>query len=89
MKPVALVARALLNSSSPGDVIFEPFAGSGTTLIAAEQTGRSCFAVELEPVYVDVICTRWQAFTGKSPVRESDGVAFSDLKELDAPTPAA
>lgn len=80
MKPVALVARALQNSSSRGDVVFEPFAGSGTTLIAAEQSGRTCYAVELEPAYVDVICTRWQALTGNSPVREGDGANFCDLK---------
>jgi len=80
MKPVALVARALVNSSTRGDVVFEPFAGSGTTLIAAEQTGRTCYAVELDPAYVDVICTRWQTLTGNAAVREGDGVTFSDLK---------
>jgi DNA modification methylase len=80
MKPVALVARALVNSSVKGEIVFEPFAGSGTTLIAAEQTGRTCYAVELEPLYVDVICSRWQALTGRSPVREADGTPFSDLK---------
>jgi DNA modification methylase len=80
MKPVALVARALVNSSNPADIVFEPFAGSGTTLIAAEQTARICYAVELEPAYVDVICSRFLALTGRSPVREADGTPFSDLK---------
>jgi len=79
MKPVALVARALTNSSKRGAVVFEPFAGSGSTLIAAEQTERCCFAIELEPRYVDLICKRWLAFTGESPVRAADRVRYVDL----------
>jgi DNA modification methylase len=91
MKPVELVARALTNSSGKGDLVFEPFAGSGTTLVAAQQTGRTCYAVELEPAYVDVICARWEALTGEDAVRESDGVTFSELKEAEprGPTQAA
>jgi DNA modification methylase len=58
MKPVELVARALKNSSFVGDRIFEPFLGSGTTAVAAEQTGRTCFAMELEPKYVAVTLER-------------------------------
>jgi DNA modification methylase len=77
-KPVALVARALLNSSRARDVVFEPFAGSGSTLVACEQTNRTCYAIELEPRYVDVVCRRFYNLTGISPVRESDNVSFVD-----------
>jgi DNA modification methylase len=52
------------NNSSPGQAVYEPFSGSGTTIIAAEMTGRACYAVELAPTYVDVAVQRWQAFTG-------------------------
>lgn len=68
MKPVELVARALKNSSSRGDVVLEPFGGSGTTLIAAETTGRECAAVEMSPQYCDVIVARWEKLTGKTAV---------------------
>jgi len=64
MKPLALVERAIENSSSPGDSVLDPFLGSGTTLIACERTGRTCYGMELEPAYVDVVVARWQAFTG-------------------------
>jgi DNA modification methylase len=69
MKPVELVTRALYNSSSRGDLVFEPFSGSGTTLIACEQTGRRCRAIELEPAYVQVAITRWENFTGRKAVK--------------------
>lgn len=64
-KPVALPSRAITNHSKKGDLMFEPFGGSGSTLIAAEQLGRICYAVELSPHYCDVIKNRWQTFTGK------------------------
>ena len=57
--------RPMLNNASPGQAIYEPFAGSGTTLIAAETTGRICLAMELDPAHVDVAVTRWQDFTGE------------------------
>ena len=66
MKPVVLVERAIRNSSRKGDLVFDPFGGSGTTLIAAEKTGRHASLIELDPKYVDVIVRRWQDFTGKS-----------------------
>jgi len=78
-KPVECMKRPIENNSSPGQAIYEPFSGSGTTIIAAEMTGRSCHAIELNPAYVDVAVKRWQAFTGKRAVRESDGVAFDAL----------
>lgn len=64
-KPVALPARAMRNSTSPGDVVFDPFAGSGTSLIAAEQLGRRCYAMEIDPRYVAVAIARWEQFTGR------------------------
>ena len=63
MKPVALIAAQLSNSSRRGDVVLDPFAGSGSTLIACEQLGRRCFAVELDPAYCDVIRRRYQEYT--------------------------
>jgi DNA modification methylase len=66
MKPVELVARAVSNSSRPGDLVYEPFAGSGSTIIAAEQTRRRCIALEIDPRYAQVAIERWQAFTGRS-----------------------
>ena len=78
MKPVELVERALRNSSRPGDVVLDPFGGSGTTLIAAEKSGRVARVMELDPKYADVIVRRWEDFTGKTAIREAadqDGCA--------------
>jgi len=69
MKPVALVARAIEHSAAPGELIYEPFSGSGTTIIAAEQLGRRCYAMEIEPRYVDVAVQRWEEFTGRKAER--------------------
>lgn len=71
MKPVALIERAILNHTKVGDVILDPFGGSGSTLIAAEMTGRCARLIELDPRYVDVICRRWQEATGQLPVSEA------------------
>ena len=71
MKPVELVERALRNSSRPGDVVLDPFGGSGTTLIAAEKSGRVARVMELDPKYADVIVRRWEDFTGKEAIREA------------------
>ena len=79
MKPVELVERAIRNSSRPGQVVLDPFAGSGTTLIAAEKTGRVARLMELDPKYVDVIVRRWQDWTGQEATRAADGVAFPTL----------
>lgn len=76
MKPVELVERAIRNSSRPGNVVLDPFGGSGTTLIAAEKSGRLARVIELDPKYVDVIVRRGQDWTGKQATRESDGLAF-------------
>ena len=79
MKPVELVERAIRNSSRPGDVVLDPFGGSGTTLIAAEKSGRQARLIELDPKYVDTIVRRWQEWSGKQATREADGVRFDDL----------
>jgi DNA modification methylase len=72
--------RPILNNSSPGQAIYEPFMGSGTTLIAAETTGRVCLGIELNPAYIDVAVERWQQFTGQAAVLEGDGRSFEELK---------
>ena len=79
-KPMECMRRPILNNSQKGDAIYEPFSGSGTTLAAAEQTGRRCFAIELDARYVDVAVKRWQLMTGAVAKRESDGAAFNDLE---------
>jgi len=80
MKPVALVERAIRNSSKSRDVVLDPFGGSGTTLIAAERAGRRARLIELDPKYVDVIVERWQQFTGKTAELEgSPGRTFGEL----------
>ena len=71
--------RPILNNSSPGQAVYEPFCGSGTTLIAAQTTGRGCHAVELDPAYVDVAVLRWQSFTGETAVLDGDGRRFADI----------
>ncbi|AZQ67638.1 site-specific DNA-methyltransferase [Silicimonas algicola] len=75
-KPVECMRRPMLNNSSPGQAVYEPFSGSGTSLIAAETCGRACYAVELDPGYVDVAVKRWQAFTGEHARLGPDGRAF-------------
>jgi DNA modification methylase len=80
IKPVALVADAILDCSSRNDVILDPFLGSGTTVIAAERTGRICFGMELEPSYVDAIVRRWQAFTKKTALHEQSGQSFAEME---------
>ncbi|MBR6343684.1 MAG: site-specific DNA-methyltransferase, partial [Selenomonadaceae bacterium] len=72
MKPIPLCARAIQNSSTEGEIVLDGFGGSGSTLIAAEQTGRSCFMMECDPVYADVIIKRWEEFTGQKAERIGD-----------------
>jgi site-specific DNA-methyltransferase (adenine-specific) len=73
MKPVALVERAIRNSSKAGEIVLEPFGGSGTTLLAAEATKRRCRCIELDPRYCDVIVDRWEAFSGKRAELVTEG----------------
>jgi len=79
-KPVEAMARPIRNNSAPGDHIYEPFSGSGTTIIAAQMNKRVCHAVELMPAYVDVACTRFAAFTGVAPVLVETGETFEEVK---------
>ncbi len=79
IKPVGIPARAIRNSSAEGDVVIDFFLGSGSTLSACQQLGRRCFGMELDSRYVDVICRRYLVLAGESPVRQSDGVKFTDL----------
>jgi DNA modification methylase len=78
-KPVECMRRPMLNNSAPGQPVYEPFSGSGTSLIAAESCGRISLSMELDPRYVDVAVTRWQGFTGKAAVLEGDGRSFAEL----------
>ncbi|WP_081969446.1 site-specific DNA-methyltransferase [Paracoccus sanguinis] len=89
-KPVECMRRPILNNSSPGQAIYEPFMGSGTTLIAAETTGRTCLGIELNPVYVDVAVERWQNLTGGVAMLEGDGRSFTEIAgERSGTNPAA
>jgi len=79
VKPVALVADAILDCSARGDLVLDSFLGSGTTLIAAERVGRTCYGMEIDPCYVDVAIRRWQKHTGESAIHESTDKKFDDL----------
>ena len=79
-KPVEAMQRPIENNTNAGQSVYDPFVGSGTTLIAAERTGRACYALELNPAYVDVALLRWQSFTGQNAVLEgSDGKTFTQI----------
>ena len=80
-KPVELMRSPILNHTKRGELVYEPFLGSGTTLAAAEFTERVCVGIELDPKYVDVAVKRWQAISGGKAIREDDGVAFDALIE--------
>ena len=77
MKPVALVEKAIRNSSRRGDLVLDPFGGSGSTLIACEKTARRAAVIELDPAYVDVIIRRWEAYTRREATLENDGRTFA------------
>jgi len=78
-KPVECMKRPIENNSSPGQAVYEPFSGSGTTIIAGETTGRAIHAIELNPAYVDVAILRWQAFTNQGAILEATGQTFTEL----------
>jgi DNA modification methylase len=75
-KPVECMKRPIENNSSPGQAVYEPFSGSGTTIIAGEMTGRCVYAIELNPAYVDMAVIRWQNFTGQTATLEATGQPF-------------
>jgi DNA modification methylase len=79
VKPVAMVADAILDCTERGDIVLDAFLGSGTTVIAAERTGRRCYGLELDPAYVDTAIRRWQALTGGSARHAASGRLFDDL----------
>jgi DNA modification methylase len=81
VKPVALVADAILDCSARADIVLDSFLGSGTTVIACERTGRICYGMELSPIYVDTVVRRWQAFTGKSAIHATSGRSFNEIEE--------
>ena len=84
-KPIECMARPIRNNSSLGQAIYEPFAGSGTTLIAAEMEGRVCHAIEIEPKYCDVIIQRFQNTFSQDAIRESDGAKYKHIAFAKAP----
>jgi DNA modification methylase len=79
MKPVALVERAVRNSSKTRDIVLDPFGGSGSTLIACEKTGRQARLIELDPKYVDVIIRRWQDWSGEVATMDGDGRSYEEI----------
>lgn len=81
VKPVAMVADAIMDCSDRGDIVLDSVLGSGTTLIAAERTGRICYGMEIDPLYVDTAIRRWQKYTGGEAVRVADGKTFNQLEQ--------
>src|SRR5262249_14511342 len=78
-KPVEAMLRPMLNNSVAGQAVYEPFCGSGTSVVAAEMSGRRCFAIELDPAYVDVAVQRWEDFSGEKAHREGDDAPFERI----------
>lgn len=78
-KPVEAIADMILDASNRGDVVFDPFLGSGTTIIAAEKTGRAAYGFELDGRYFDLLVRRWEAFTGRDAIHEQTGLTFAEL----------
>jgi DNA modification methylase len=78
VKPVSLVADAILDCTARGDVVLDAFLGSGTTIIAAERVGRTCFGLEIDPIYIDTVISRWQRFTGDYAIHAVTGKRFDD-----------
>ena len=78
-KPVECMRRSILNNSAEGETVYEPFSGSGTTIIAAETTGRACLAMEISAAYCDVAIERWQAMTGQPAVLDTEDRVFADV----------
>jgi DNA modification methylase len=78
-KPIECMKRPIENNSKIGEYVYDPFSGSGTTIVAAEMTGRKCIAIEINPAYVDMTIKRWQDFTGKVATLENSGETFTEL----------
>jgi DNA modification methylase len=87
-KPVELMRKPILNHTKRGELVYEPFLGSGTTLAPAELTERVCIGIELDPKYVDVIVQRWQTLSGKQATLECDGRTFEAVAAERRKSPA-
>jgi DNA modification methylase len=85
MKPVALVERAIRNSSKSRDIVLDPFGGSGSTIIACEKAGRQARLIELDPRYCDVIIRRWQEFSGGTATLDGNGRGYEEIAASRAP----
>ena len=77
--------RPILNHTKRGELVYDPFLGSGTTLAAAELSGRICYGLELDPKYVDVVVTRWQSLTGQKAKLDGDGRTFDEIAQERVP----
>jgi DNA modification methylase len=80
VKPTTLVADAIKDCSRRGDLVLDPFAGSGTTIIVAEKTGRRARAMEIDPHYCDVTVRRWETYAGKSVFHVATGLSFEEME---------
>ena len=86
-KPLELMRRPILNHTRRGELVYDPFLGSGTMLIAAETTARRCCGLELDPKYVDLIILRWQQVTGKFATLDGSGVTFDEVRSQRSESP--
>jgi DNA modification methylase len=84
-KPLELMRRPILNNTMPGNIVYDPFLGSGTTLMAAEETQRVCSGLEIDPSYVDIIVRRWEKATGKQAILKTDGRTFDEIEAERSP----
>ena len=89
VKPVALVADAIRDCSRSGDIVLDPFMGSGTTVVAAERVGRRAYGLEIDPHYVDVAVRRWQAYTKRDAILHGTGQTFEEIAATRSKTGAA
>ena len=81
VKPIRMVCDAILDVSKPGNIVLDPFLGSGTTLLAAERSGRRCYGSEIDPHYVDLAVRRWQGMTGQAAIHAGTGQSFDDIRQ--------
>jgi DNA methylase len=79
VKPVAMLADAMMDCTARSELVLDPFLGSGSTLIAAQKVGRKCYGIEIDAHYADLIIKRWQSFTGATAIHEKSGLSFNDL----------
>jgi DNA modification methylase len=85
VKPVRLIADAILDCSKRGQIILDPFLGSGSTLMAAQRVGRRCYGIEIDPLYVDAAIRRWQKFTGDRAKLARSGQFFDEVEKSRRP----